>query len=217
MKINNQKNRISEYSFAEECLNVASHASGLVLSIIGLSALLIQANNHGTIMHTVSYAIFGSSLIALYLASTLFHSLSNTKFRSILQKIDHLAIYFLIAGTYTPIMLVGTKGSNGIRMLVIIWALAIFSCFMRLSNYKKLQNIAFLNYLVMGWLVVVIFDELMIHMSITSVYLLIIGGIFYTSGVIFYCWDKLPFNHSIWHLFVLGGSTSHFFSIYFLI
>jgi hemolysin III len=211
------KPRISEYSFKEEVLNVLTHATGSILSVVGSIVLYIQANKHGSDAHVFSYIIFGSSLIALYLASTLYHSFSNTKFNKIFQKIDHLAIYFLISGTYSPLMLVGIKGSAGITLLKIIWALVFISCVFSLSKYKFLQRIAFANYLIMGWLVVFIYDDLILHMPTTSLYLLVTGGLFYTSGIIFYRWDKLPYNHSIWHLFVLGGSTSHYFSVYCLL
>jgi hemolysin III len=216
MTNNIPKLRISEYSFKEELINVITHGTGSVLSIVGLVILCIQANKYGTGMHLVSYIIFGSSLIGLYLASTLYHSLSNTKFNRLLKKIDHLAIYFLIAGTYSPLMLVGIKSSAGLIIMKIIWSLAVLSCIFRLSKYAVLQKIACANYLLMGWLVVVVLDELMLYVPITSIYLLVLGGLLYTFGIIFYCWEKLPFNHSIWHIFVLGGSTSHYFSIYYL-
>ena len=212
-----KKIRISEYSFKEELLNVLTHAAGSILSVVGLVVLYIQAEKHGTEMHTISYVIFGTSLIALYLASTLYHSFSNTKFHRFFKKLDHLAIYFLIAGTYSPLMLVGIKSPIGLTMLKIIWSLAFISCIFSLSKYKILRIIAFANYLIMGWLVVLVLDELLLHIPEISVYLLLTGGLLYTSGVIFYLWRKLPFNHSIWHLFVLGGSTSHYFSIYYLL
>jgi hemolysin III len=208
---------ISEYSFREELLNALTHATGAILSVVGLVILYLQADTYGTEMHMISYIIFGSSLIILYFASTLYHSLSNTKFNKLLKQIDHLAIYFLIAGTYSPLMMVGMKGSSGILILKIIWFLAIVSCIFRVSKYVVLQRIAFANYLLMGWLVLVVLDELILHIPAISLYLLFIGGVLYTSGVIFYCWEKLPFNHSIWHVFVLGGSTSHYFSVYYLL
>ncbi len=217
MENSSKKNRISEYSFKEELLNVLTHAAGSILSVIGLIVLYIQADKHGTELHMISYIIFGTSLIALYLASTLYHSFSNTKFNRFFKKLDHLAIYFLIAGTYSPLMLVGIKGSAGITTLKVIWGLVFVSCIFSLSKHKLLRNIAFANYLIMGWLVVLVFDDLLLHIPSISLYLLMTGGVLYTSGVLFYCWEKLPFNHSIWHLFVLGGSTSHYFSIYYLL
>lgn len=217
MSINQNQPRLSYYSFAEEVLNALTHGFGLVLSVIGVFFLIFQAAIYGTEIHMFSYIIFGSSLIGVYLSSTLYHSFSNTKFHLLLKKIDHLAIYFLIAGTYTPLLLIGTHGPKSIAMLWVVWSLVLVSCFCKLSKNKILQKIAFLNYLIMGWLIVVIFDEVMLYMPQTSLYLLMVGGILYTSGVIFYCWEKLRFSHSIWHMFVLGGSTSHYFSIYFLL
>jgi hemolysin III len=211
------KIRISEYGFKEELLNIITHGAGVLLSIVGLIVLCQQANSKGTYLHLVSYIIFGSTLIALYLASTLYHSFANTKFNQFFKRIDHLSIYFLIAGTYSPLMLLGIEGPVGLIMITVIWGLVVVSCIFRCSKNKILQKIAFINYLLMGWLVVVVLDKLFVNISTRSVYLLIIGGLFYTIGVIFYLWEKLPFNHSIWHLFVLGGSTSHYFSIYSLL
>jgi hemolysin III len=212
-----KKIRISEYSYAEELLNVLTHAAGSILSVIALIVLYIQADKHGTELHVISYVIFGCSLIALYLASTLYHTFSNTRFHKFFKKLDHIAIYFLIAGTYSPLMLVGIKDEAAVALLKVIWALVFISSVFTFSKYKILRQIAFANYLLMGWMVVIIYDKLLLHVPITSLYLLFIGGIFYTSGVIFYAWNRIPFNHSIWHMFVLGGSTSHFFSIYYLL
>ena len=114
-------------------------------------------------------------------------------------------------------MLVGIESNNGWIMFKIIWSLAIFSCFLKFNKNSFLQKVAFISYLLMGWLVIIVFDELIVGLPLISLYLLVVGGILYTTGVIFYLWDNLPFNHSIWHVFVLGGSTSHYFSIYFLI
>jgi len=214
---NNPQPRFSEYTIAEELANSITHGFGALISIVGFILLYIQASTYGTDIHVISYSIFSVSLIALYLASTLYHSYSNTRFYRILKKIDHLTIYFLIAGTYSPLMLVGIESNNGWIMLEIIWSLAILSCILKFSKNKLLQKIAFINYLLMGWLVMIVFDELIIGIPLISIYLLVVGGVLYTTGVIFYLWDSLPFNHSIWHGFVLGGSVSHYFSIYNII
>lgn len=214
---NNLKPRLSEYTIAEELANSITHGVGALISIIGFIILYIQASTYGTDIHVISYSIFGISLITLYFSSTLYHSYSNTRFHRILKKIDHLTIYFLTAGTYSPLMLVGIESNNGWIMLKIIWGLAIFSCILKFSKNRLLQKIAFINYLLMGWLVVIVFDELIVGIPLISLYLLVAGGILYTAGVIFYLWDKLPFNHSIWHVFVLGGSFLHYFSIYNII
>lgn len=214
---NINKIRISEYSFKEELANSITHGAGVILSIVGLVFLCIQASENGTNQHMLSYIIFGSTLIILYCASTLHHSCSNTKFNKLFKKFDHLAIYFLIGGTYSPFMLVSLENTNGLLMLKIIWGLVALSCIFKFSKYKILRRIAFCNYLVMGWLILFVIDELTLIVPAISIYLLIIGGLFYTLGLAFYFWDRLPFNHSIWHLFVLGGSTSHYFSIYALL
>ena len=211
------KIRISEYSFKEELMNSITHGIGAILSIIGLIFLCFQASRNGTNLHMISYIIFGSTLILLYCTSTLYHSFSNTKFYQLFKNLDHLAIYFLIAGTYSPFMLVSLKNGNGMLMLQIIWGLVIISCIFKFSKHKTLRNIAFANYVIMGWLILVVLKELTLFIPSISLYLLVIGGLLYSSGLLFYFWDKLPFNHSIWHLFVLGGSTSHYFSIYSLL
>ena len=211
------ENNLSEYSFKEELLNAITHGIGLILSILGIVVLCYQATNHGTLTHIISYSVFGASLVLVYLSSTLYHSFSHTKFRKLFKKFDHLAIYFLIAGTYSPLILVGINNVNGFIVLSIIWILCILSCLMRLSRNSVLQKIAFLNYLIMGWFILVIFEDLANNLPSTSLYLLFTGGFLYTFGVIFYCWEKLPFNHSIWHLFVLSGSASHYFAIYGLL
>lgn len=213
----NIKERISEYSEKEELLNILTHGVGMLLSIIGFVILCNQAAEFGTDMHFISYGIFGITLIALYLASTLYHSFANTKFNKLFKKIDHISIYFLIAGTYSPLMIVGIDTPSSTLMIKVIWGLAFVSCIFKFSKYKILRNIAFANYLIMGWLVVIILDELKLSLPSNSLYLLVAGGLFYTIGVIFYLWEKLPYNHSIWHLFVLSGSTAHYLSIYSLL
>lgn len=210
--------RVSEYSSKEELLNVLTHAIGFIFSIIGTIALCLQANSFGSnTQHLISYIVYGSTLITFYLASTLYHSFSNTNLYYILKKIDHLSIYFLIAGTYSPLILIGIKSSMCFITLCIIWSLAFINCFLKSSKYKFCQNIGFVSYLIMGWFVLIVKEELSTNLSSISYTLLFIGGLIYTFGVIFYLWNKLPFNHSIWHVFVLGGSTSHYFSIYNLL
>ena len=209
--------RISEYSFKEELMNSLTHGLGVLLSIIGLIVLCLQAAESGTNLHMISYIIFGSTLILLYFASTLYHSFSNTKFHKLFKQFDHLAIYFLIAGTYSPFMLVSLKDGSGMLMLQVIWGLVIISCIFKFSKYKVLRRIAFGNYVIMGWLILLVLSELTLLIPSISLNLLVVGGLLYTFGLLFYFWKKLPFNHSIWHLFVLGGSTSHYFSIYYLL
>jgi hemolysin III len=214
---NSNKIHISEYSFKEELMNSITHGVGAILSVIGLVFLCLQASENGTNLHMISYIIFGSTLILLYCTSTLYHSFSNTKFYKLFKNLDHLAIYFLIAGTYSPFMLVSLKDGSGMLMLQIIWGLVMISCIFKFSKHKILRHIAFANYVIMGWLILVVLKELILFIPSISLYLLVIGGLLYSSGLLFYFWDKLPFNHSIWHLFVLGGSTSHYFSIYSLL
>jgi len=154
------KIRISEYGFKQELLNIITHGVGTLLSIIGLVVLYQQASSKGTYLHLVSYIVFGSTLVALYLASTLYHSFANTKFNKFFKKIDHLSIYFLIAGTYSPLMLIGLEGPVGWIMIKVIWGLVIVSCIFKFSKNKILQKLAFMNYLLMGWLVVIVLDSL---------------------------------------------------------
>jgi hemolysin III len=198
----------------EALANSLTHGLGVALSILGLILLIIRAVNFGTVWHVVSFSIYGVSLILLYLASTVYHSTASTEPHNlILQRLDHAAIYLLIAGTYTPFMLTNLRGPLGWSILGIVWGIALIGLVLKIGFPNKLKKPTVVLYVLMGWLFVVAFRDAVAQIEVLSLSLLFIGGVLYTSGILFYAWEKLPYSHAIWHLFVLGGSISHFFSV----
>lgn len=203
------------YHPKEERLNVISHLAGFILSIAALTLLVVKAATLGNVWHVVSYSIYGSSLIILYLASTLYHNAKSEKLRSKLNVFDHIAIYILIAGTYTPFTLVTLNGAMGWVLFGLTWGFAILGVIFKLFYFGKYDKLSTIMYVLMGWLVVIAIKPLIQNLSIEGLVWLAIGGVFYTVGAIFYAREKLAFNHAIFHFFVLLGSLSHFVSIYF--
>ena len=217
MPIKARNNVSKTYSLGEEIANSITHGIGTALSIAGLVVLVYFAAIYGDSWRIVSFSIYGSTLILLYLASTLYHSFRGQKIKRILKTIDHASIYILIAGTYTPFMLVSLRGPWGWSIFGIIWGLAILGIIFKIFFIGKFKKTSVAIYVLMGWLCVIALHEMLIQIPTGGMILLGIGGIFYTAGVAFYVWHRLPFNHAVWHLFVLGGSISHYFSIYFYI
>jgi len=172
---------------------------------------------HGTTSHVVSCTIFGVTLIFLYSASTLYHSIQKPKAKSILKIIDHSCIYLLIAGTYTPFLLVTLRGALGWIMFGVIWSMAIIGVLFKIFFVHRFKIISTAAYLLMGWIIVFLIKPLIASLPAGGIILLIAGGLAYSLGVIFYAWKKLPFNHAIWHLFVLAGSICHFCAIIFYV
>lgn len=203
------------YTLAEEIANSVSHGIGCVLGIIGLVLMLVQAVelNAGA-MAITSYSLYGGSIILLFLASTLYHAIPHVRAKRWLKKLDHCAIYLLIAGTYTPFLLVGLKSPLAHTLMVIIWSLALFGVVFKIAFAHRFEALSLVTYLGMGWLSLVVIYQMVMKLSPVSVWLLAIGGIVYSLGVIFYVKDRIPYNHAIWHGFVLGGSACHFFAIY---
>jgi len=200
----------------EEIVNTITHAAGLGLSIAALVLMLVQAGYNGTGASVVGAAIFGASLIVMYTASTLFHSTRKIRVKFKLNKFDHSAVYILIAGTYTPLTLVTLQGAWGWSIFGVIWALAVGGVLFKLIWYKpKYRKISALTYIAMGFVIVIAAYPLFLNISTMGLIWVIIGMATYALGVIFYLQKNLPFAHGIWHLFVLGGSISHFFAVYF--
>ena len=204
---------LNPYTAGEEIANSITHGLGVLLSIAGLIVLIITAAFHGDVWHIVSFSIFGSTLITLYSASTLYHSISNPLLKIGLKKVDHSAIFLLIAGTYTPFLLVHLRGALGWSLFGVIWTLAATGIVIKLFCIQRVKKISVGLYLFMGWLCLIAMHGLMRALPPVSISLLIIGGVLYTAGVVFYSWKRLPHHHAVWHLFVLGGSISHFFSV----
>lgn len=198
----------------EEILNAASHGFGALLALIGLVALIVVACLYGGIWHRISFAIYGCSLFLLYLASTLYHSFQSAKVKYVLKICDHAAIYLLIAGTYTPFALVIFHGILGWTIFGIVWGLALIGVTQQVFFVKRFKIFSTLCYVGMGWLIVFFIKPLIAVFPLAGLWWLVAGGLLYTIGALFYLFRRLPFNHAVWHLFVLAGSVSHFITIY---
>ena len=206
-----------DYPLIEEVINSLTHAIGLLLSIAGTAVLVASASVQGDPWKIVSFSVFGASLALLYGASMLYHGSRRPHWRALYKMLDHCAIFALIAGTYTPFLLVNMRGTVGWTLFGVIWGLAFAGIILKLrfGNRYKLARVGI--YLAMGWLVMFASGELMDTVSPLGFWLLLAGGITYTAGVVFYLADRLPYNHAIWHLFVVGGSVCHFYAIYYAV
>lgn len=205
------------YSPLEERINVLSHALGFVLSIFALALLVTYANRYGSLLHVLSFAVFGVSLVVLYAASTLYHSTTNPARRVRFRILDHAAIYILIAGTYTPIMLVILSGSLGWLMFGITWGLAAIGIVLKLFFTGKYSHASTAMYVFMGWLIVFAIKPLINNFSADGLWWLLAGGLAYTVGAVIYSIKKIKFHHAIFHVFVLAGSACHFVMVYFYV
>ncbi|MXP52798.1 hemolysin III family protein [Pantoea sp. Seng] len=206
------------YSVAEEIANSISHGIGCIFGIVGLVLLLTQAvEMRADTIAITSYSLYGGSMILLFLASTLYHAIPHQKAKYWLKKFDHCAIYLLIAGTYTPFLLVGLKSPLARGLMVVIWSLALAGIIFKLTIAHRFKALSLVTYLSMGWLSLVVIYQLATRLSAGGVWLLAAGGIVYSLGVIFYVSRRIPYNHAIWHGFVLGGSVLHFCAIYFYV
>ncbi|SES77482.1 PAQR family membrane homeostasis protein TrhA [Thalassotalea agarivorans] len=204
-------NAISQYSLGEELANAISHGLGAILSVIGLTFLVTYAAYNQTATHVTSFAIYGASLVILFMASTLYHAVLNEKAKFILKRIDHCAIYLLIAGSYTPLMLITVPGVVGYTMLSIIWSCAIIGIVFKIKFAGKYQKISLATYLIMGFAALAIIKPLYQQLPTGGLVLLVAGGLTYAIGVIFYAMKSVPYMHALWHLFVLAAAICHFF------
>jgi len=206
------------YPWAEEIANSLSHGVGVIFGIVGLVLLLVQAvgANAGA-MAITSYSLYGGSMILLFLASTLYHAIPHEKAKYWLKKLDHCAIYLLIAGTYTPFLLVGLDSPLANGLMVVIWSIAAFGVVFKLAFAHRFEVLSLVIYLTMGWLSLIVIYQLAMKLSHGGVILLAAGGIIYTLGVIFYASKRIRFGHAIWHGFVLGGCFCHFLAIYYYV
>lgn len=205
------------YSIGEEIANSVTHGVGVVLSIGGLAVLTAFSSVLGNAWHIVSSSIFGATLILLYASSTLYHSIQFPRVKRILQVIDHSAIFLLIAGTYTPFTLVTLRGAWGWTLFGVVWGLAVTGIIFQVTRLRKWPAISLALYVGMGWVVIVATKPLLAAIDPRGLLLLLIGGLSYTAGIVFYVWRRLPYHHAIWHIFVLVGSAFHFFAILFYV
>lgn len=201
------------FSLYEIIANSATHALGVGLSIAGLAVLIVQAISSGDPWYLGGVIAFGISLILLYLASTVYHSTPRLSGNALLQRLDHAAIFVLIAGTYTPFLLTKLRGTYGWITFGLVWGVALATLVAKLVMTKRFAKPPVWLYVVMGWLALLVFNQAMRNIGAASLIFLLAGGIFYTAGILFYKWRDLPFSHAIWHLFVIGGSAFHFFSV----
>jgi hemolysin III len=194
-------------------MNGVTHGVGFLLSIAGLVVLVVLAASRGGARHVVACSVYGATLIILYLASTLYHSVSAPRAKPVLRLIDHIAIYLLIAGTYTPFTLLTLRGSWGWSLFGVIWGLALLGSVLKILFIGRFPKVSVAVYLMMGWLVVVALKPLLASLPTGGFLLVMAGGAAYTVGLVFYAWESLPHHHAIWHVFVMLGSTFHFFAI----
>jgi hemolysin III len=202
---------VGRYSPREEVANSVTHAVGIVLSVVGTLAL--QAAVSGGVVARLAALVFGLSLIILYTTSTLYHAVSKASIKGVLRVLDHAAIYVLIAGTYTPVALVGIRGRWGLALVVTVWLLTVVGVVTAAISLRRFRVLSMVLYLTMGWLVVAAGPEVVSSLDPAEIALLAGGGICYTGGLGFYGWRRLPFGHAVWHGFVLAGSLLHFIAV----
>ncbi|MCP1226275.1 hemolysin III family protein [Sebaldella sp. S0638] len=208
---------INKFPFGEELANFISHAAGGVLSVAALIILIIRAVSLGNTLDIVSFTIFGSALILMYTTSSIFHALRWNKAKEVFEILDHSVIYVLIASTYTPFLLIVVGGKEGITLLVIEWFICILGIVFKSFFIQKFVVFSTLLYIIMGWLVVFVWNDLLASINNLSLFFLILGGVFYTIGTLFYMWRLFKYHHLVWHIFVIFGSIAHFFAVYFIL
>ncbi|WP_226422123.1 PAQR family membrane homeostasis protein TrhA [Vibrio sp. E14] len=207
-----------QYSQREELANTITHGIGMIFGIVGLILLLIKAiDQQADTLTLASMAVYGASIIVLFLASTLYHAIPHPNAKRWLKTFDHCAIYLLIAGSYTPFLLVSLRTSLAFGLMIVIWTIALLGIIMKVAFVYRFKKLSLMTYLVMGWLSLIVIYQLAINLDIGGLTLLAAGGIVYSLGVIFYVAKRIPFNHAIWHGFVLAGCVCHFFAIYYFV
>ncbi|MCC5943550.1 MAG: hemolysin III family protein [Bernardetiaceae bacterium] len=206
------ENRDIKRNMREELANILTHGLGFLLSVIGLTVLVAWSAESKNTYKIVSVGIFGSSLVLLYGASTLYHA-SSSEFRRFFKLLDHIAIYLLIAGSYTPFALVTLRGPWGWSLLGIIWGLALLGIVYKIFFIGRFKYFSTICYVLMGWTALVAIQPLIDNLGEQGFAWIVAGGFAYSAGVIFFLWERLPYHHSIWHLFVMGGSACHFVAV----
>lgn len=199
----------------EEIANAVTHGIGALLSVAALITLVVHASLYGNIWHIISFTIFGVTMLLLYFSSTMVHALPKGKAKDIFEIMDHSSIYFFIAGSYTPFLFIAVDGWVGWTLFAVVWGLAIGGTIFKCFFVKKFLFVSTIGYIVMGWQIVFVWDTLLTNVPIKGLILLAVGGILYTVGAVFYVWRGFKFHHAVWHLFVLAGTTVHFFAVLF--
>lgn len=206
-------NNTESFMLREEISNSITHGIAALLSIAALVLLIVFSSIQGNPWYIVSFTVYGSTLVILYTISTLYHSFPKGATKNIFEILDHSSIFLLIAGTYTPFTLVSLRGPLGWTIFGIVWGLAAVGIVFKIFFVKRFVILSTLLYIVMGWMIVIPIKNLVAVLPKTSLVFLVVGGILYTIGTIFYIKRKLPYHHAIWHIFVVGGSVFHFFAI----
>jgi hemolysin III len=202
-----------EYSVVEEITHAVTHGIGVILSIAGLSWMLYVSIVASDAWRIAASAVYGTTLIALFLASTVYHSMYASRHREIFKLLDHCAIYLLIAGTYTPFLLVAMRSDTGWWLFGTVWALATAGIVKKLWFRHRFPKLSLASYLVLGWLIVVAAPQMAEAIGPNGMAWLVAGGLSYSVGAIFYALERMPFNHAVWHIFVLAGGVCHFFGV----
>lgn len=208
---------VERYTPGEEVTNAVLHGVGLGLAIAALAVLVVLAGIYGNAWYSVSFSVYGATLVLLYLSSTLYHGFYAGRAKRLFRIFDHSAIFLLIAGTYTPITLITLRGWVGWALFGAVWGIAAAGVVGKAFWSSRFAVLSTVLYLLMGWLAVIAVKPLLAHLGTASLVFLALGGLFYTMGTVFYLWRGLKFHHAIWHLFVLAGSICHFFTMLFLL
>ena len=198
---------------SEELANSITHGFGLALSLVATPVLIITAAATGDPWRIVAVSIYAATLVMLYGASTCYHSIKSVHLKEVFQRVDHAAIYLLIAGTYTPFTLISLRGAWGWSLFGVVWGLALVGVILKSTFGARLRTLSTWIYLAMGWIVVIALRPLSQHVAPGGLLWLALGGALYTGGVVFYVWERIRFSHAVWHLFVLGGSFAHFAAV----
>ncbi len=206
-------NTTQPFTKKEEIANAITHGIGALLSVAALVLLIVYAAIEGNAWHVVSFTIFGATMLLLYTSSTLLHSFKPGKVKDLFEIFDHSSIYFFIAGTYTPFVLIAVQGGLGWTLFGIVWGLAIAGTVFKTFFVKKYMHASTFLYILMGWLIVFAWSPLSTSMSAEGLRFLVVGGVLYTVGAIFYMWRGFRYHHAVWHIFVLAGSVAHFFAV----
>jgi hemolysin III len=201
----------------EEFANSITHGFGILFSIVAISLLVTFSVLEGSTLQVVSCSVFGGSILLLYTFSTLYHAFQDEKIKSWLRTFDHIGIYFLIAGTYTPFLLIGIPGTFGWIFFGIIWSLTLFGIVFKIFYTHRFKKASLVLYLSMGWLAIFMIKPLLENLSMSTLYMVVAGGLSYTLGTVFYIRQQMRFAHTIWHLFVLLGTILHFVAILYMI
>ncbi|MEB1808421.1 MAG: hemolysin III family protein [Bacillaceae bacterium] len=201
------------FSKGEEIANAIIHGIGALLSIAALVLLIVFSSLYGTAWHVVSFTLFGTTMVLLYTSSTLVHSFPPGKAKDVFEILDHSSIYFFIAGTYTPFLFIAVKGALGWTLFGIVWGLAIAGTVFKSFFVKRFLHTSTVLYVLLGWMIVFAWGTLVQNVPSEGIVMLVIGGVLYSAGAIFYVWRGFYYHHAIWHLFVVAGSIMHFFSV----